>query len=141
MTNDKKAPAGFYFLIILILFQGLSGIWGGTMLVLDPSGSLLQLPLQLLSDSPFQDYLIPGLILLILLGILPLVIVYALWKKVSWSVSGAFLIGIMLVVWIGVQILIVGYQDNPPLQALYGSVGILILITLNASSVMQYLRS
>lgn len=141
MTNDKKAPAGFYFLIILILFQGLSGIWGGTMLVLDPSGSLLQLPLQLLSDSPFQDYLIPGLILLILLGILPLVIVYALWKKVSWSVSGALLIGIMLVVWIGVQILIVGYQDNPPLQALYGSVGILILITLNASSVIQYLRS
>lgn len=141
MTNNMKAPAGYYFLLILILFQGLSGIWGGIMLVLDPSGSLLQIPLHLLSDSPFQDYLIPGLILLLLLGIYPLVIVYALWNKLTWSVPGALLIGIMLVVWIVVQILMVGYQDNPPLQAIYGSIGVLIIITLNASSVMQYVRS
>lgn len=136
-----KAPAGYYFLLILILFQGLSGIWGGIMLVLDSSGSLLQIPLHLLGNSPFQDYLIPGLILLLLLGILPLVIVYALWNKLSWSVPGALLIGIMLVVWIVVQILMVGYQDNPPLQAIYGSIGVLIIFTLNTSSVIQYVRS
>ncbi len=141
MQNNQPPPASFYLLFILILFQCLSGLLGGVMLVIDPSGSLLQMPADMLSDSIFDDFMIPGIILLVLLGIFPAAVGIALWKRYSWSGPGAFLTGIMLVIWIAVQIAIVGYRGEPPLQAIYGSVGVLILITLTIPSVRQYLRS
>lgn len=140
--NDKQSPpASYYLLFVLILFQGFSGLYGGAMLVLDPSGYLLQLPLSLLSGSPFYNYTIPGFILLVLLGIVPLFVGFALWKRYPWSGTGAFLIGVMLVVWIGVQIVMIGYRGDPPLQAIYGSIGLLILITVSTPTLRQYLRS
>ncbi|HKL18303.1 MAG TPA: hypothetical protein VJ905_05020 [Halalkalibaculum sp.] len=141
MTNNNKAPASFYLLLVLVLFQGLSGLYGGIMLVLDPSGSLLQIPLNLLAESPFHDYMVPGIILLVLLGIFPLVTGFGLWQKHPRAGNGAFLTGIILVIWIAVQIAMVGYQAKPPLQAIYGSVGVLILITVSVPPVRQYLRS
>ena len=141
MENNQSPPASFYLLFILILFQGLSGLLGGIMLVIDPSGGLLNMPIGLLSDSVFQNFMIPGIILLFLLGVFPTAVGIALWKRYSWSGPGAVITGIMLVIWIGVQIAIVGYQGDPPLQAVYGSVGVLILIALSTPAVRQYLQS
>ena len=141
MVHNHKPPASFYLLFILILFQGFSGLFGGLMLVIDPSGGLLHMPPDLLSDSPFQDFMIPGIILLLLLGLFPVVVGTALWKKQQWSGIGALLTGVMLVGWIAIQIAIVGYQGEPPLQAVYGSVGVLILIVLSGPTVWQYLKS
>ena len=53
----------------LQVFIGLGGIAGGFGLVTEPSGANLGFHMEWLSKSPFSDYLIPGLILFIVIGI------------------------------------------------------------------------
>jgi peptidoglycan/LPS O-acetylase OafA/YrhL len=111
-----------------LLFQGLSGVAGGICHQADPSGGNIQLPLSWLEGSPFDSYLIPGLILLVVLGIFPLVVLYGLWKRQYWGWISALLVGAALVVWIAVEVLIIGYHPQPPLQLIYGSLGVVIII-------------
>ena len=42
-----------YFLIILIFFQEISGLFSGIALAVDPAGKLLQMPVSMLEGSPF----------------------------------------------------------------------------------------
>jgi len=106
----------------------LSGIGGGIGLPLDPSGNAMRIPIEWLEGSPFNNYLTPGLILLIVLGIFPLIAVYGLWKRLPWARKVSILIGVALIIWITVEIIIIGYQPDPPLQAIYGPLGVVILI-------------
>ena len=124
-----------YFLMILMLFQGLSGLFGGIALVIDPSGELLQMPLSMLAGSPFNTFLIPGIILLIILGIFPMVIFYGLWKRTNWAWSGALMVSAALIIWIGVEIWMIGYHSEPPLQLIYGLLGLILLGLVTLPSV------
>jgi hypothetical protein len=120
-----------------VLFQGLSGIGGGIALVMDPAGGTLQISVRRLQGSPFNDYLIPGLILLLLLGMFPVIVVYGLWARLIWSGPAALLVGVALIIWIGVEVLIVGYHSDPPLQLIYGLLGTAILVLALLPSVRQ----
>ena len=124
-----------YFLMGLILFQGISGLFGGIALVIDPSGELLQMPLSMLAGSPFNTFLIPGIILLIILGIFPMVIFYGLWKRTNWAWSGALMVSAALIIWIGVEIWMIGYHSEPPLQLIYGLLGLILLGLVTLPSV------
>lgn len=126
MKRSDTRPVTRYLLMLLLFFQGASGLFGGTALVLDPTGGYLGLPLFFLEGTPFNNYLYPGLILLTVLGIFPTVVFVGLWKRRPWSVKGSLLVGMALVIWIGVEILMVGYHSEPPLQLIYGMTGILI---------------
>ena len=139
MTNLKSRPLTFYILIGLMTFQGLSGLFGGIMLVLDPSGNSLNMPIDLLKNSPFANYLIPGIILLLILGVLPLTVMNGLWKKQKWSWYGSLFVSLALLIWIFVEVLMIGYQAEPPLQLVYGIAGILLLIFTLMPSVKNYL--
>jgi hypothetical protein len=115
-------------LAILLLFQGLSGIAGGALLVIDPSGGILGFPPGWLGGSPFRDYLVPGLILLIVLGVGPLAVWQGVRTRHRLAIPGALITGIALLIWIIVEIMIIGYQKDPPLQLAYGSVGAAITV-------------
>lgn len=128
MQTQQSRPITVYLLMAALLFQGLSGVVGGIGLVSDPSGGSLGFPVSWLDGSPFTDYLIPGLVLLIMLGIIPLIVLYGLWKRLYWGWLGALLVGVALIIWIGVEILIIGYQPQPPLQLIYGILGLIIVI-------------
>jgi hypothetical protein len=41
----NKTSYSLYILMALILFQGISGLFGGIALIIDPTGELLQMPL------------------------------------------------------------------------------------------------
>jgi hypothetical protein len=140
LTKSKSQSIGIYVLIISVIFQGFSGILGGIGLVIDPRGELLHIPIEWLENSPFKDYLIPGIILLIILGVFPLIVVYGLWKNLPWAWFSALVLGIALLIWIGVEILIIGYQNEPPLQLIYGVVGLSILISTLLPSVQRLLK-
>jgi hypothetical protein len=49
-------------------FAALTAIISGVMLLASPDGSLLQLPLGVLSGTPFNSFTIPGIILLFVVG-------------------------------------------------------------------------
>jgi hypothetical protein len=101
-------------------------VYGGLALVLDPSGQALQMPVEYLRDSPFADYFIPGLILLVVNGVGSLVVaVLAILKARSYPM-GVTVIGVALTIWIVVQMLLI--EARHPLQYILGGVGVGLLI-------------
>ncbi len=139
MNSQRSSPS--ILLLVALAFQGASGLLGGFMLMKDPTGSAIQLPLEWLSESPFETYFIPGLILFSILGLFPIATFGAVILKKSWAWYASVMVGIALVVWIGVEILIIGYHAEPPLQAIYGSLGVIILVLTSFKSVKNKSRS
>lgn len=149
VASGRRPPA-VYILWVLVLFQAVSGLFGGVALLASPTGALLQMPLSMLDGTPFSNYVVPGLILLLLLGVLPSVLVYALlarpmwlradilniYREVHWSWTYALYTGIMLVIWMDVQIFLVGYGHF--IQTLYGLIGIALVIAALVPSVRKY---
>lgn len=56
-------------LLFLLSFLGLGAIFGGGVLIISPSGKMFGMPLSMLDNSPFNNFLIPGIILFSLLGL------------------------------------------------------------------------
>ncbi len=102
----------------LLSFLGLSAFGGGGALIISPSGKLLGgLPLSILENSPFDNFLIPGIILFSVLGVFPLFIVFALIKKpistfaerfnlfpeMHWAWTFSIYVAFALIIWIQVE--------------------------------------
>jgi len=68
-------------LISLLGFLSLGAFYGGIVLIISPDGSFFNMPSDLLSNSPFKSFLIPGIILLTTFGIFPIFVIYGLIKK------------------------------------------------------------
>ena len=145
-----RRPAAVTALIVVQVFLALGALAGGAALVASPRGGIIKLPLSDLQGSPFNDFLIPGLILFVVLGVGPLVVALALLRRPrsaalaaanpfrgrywGWTASGV--IGVGLVVWIAVEALIVPLSF---LQPFYGAVGVAIIaLTLAPSSRAYY---
>jgi len=138
-----------FILIILILFQAASGLVGGVALVMDPSGGNMQLPPDMLNQSPFSSFFIPGLILLLVLGIFPIFVFIGLvwrppWKWANilnvyknryWGWTYALYIGIMLVIWITTQLFFI--KDYHILHTIYAMLGVAIMIAALLPMVMD----
>lgn len=137
----RRRPVRIYLLASALAFQGLSGVAGGIGLVSDPSGASVGIPVDWLQGSPFPDYLIPGLVLLTVLGAGPLLILAGVWSGREWSGGASILVGLALLVWIGIEILVVGYQPAPPLQLVYGTLGVVILALAAAPYARSALRN
>lgn len=133
-----KKTFTIYLLIIIVALEGISGLLGGLSLIIDPSGKLIGLPVGWLGGSFFPDYLIPGIILFAILGVFPLVALAGLINGTRRALIYARLVGYALVIWIGVEILIVGYKPDPPLQLICGIEGIIILFLGYSSRVTNY---
>jgi hypothetical protein len=95
-------------LLILTAIQGMGAIAGGIGLVRDPIDNI-GMPLSVLEGSPFKDYFIPGLILLVVVGLFALLVLAGLlrrWKPAWWLSLAS---GGGLVVWIITEVALLGY--------------------------------
>jgi hypothetical protein len=97
-------------------------------LVIAPRGEILPLPLAALAGSPFDTYFVPGLILFGVLGFGPLVAARLAWLRHPLAPTAALIVGAGLLIWVAVEIAIIGYSNEPPLQAMYGLLGVAILL-------------
>ncbi len=93
------------FIISLSLhaFIGIGAICGGGGAILDPSGESMGISTEILKNSPFDNFLIPGLFLFIVIGLGNIVCAITALKKVyiqSYLTGG---IGFTLMMWIVVQ--------------------------------------
>jgi len=112
--------------IILLLFNLIGAFYGGINLIINPNGSSIQLSLDLLKHTPFNDYLIPGVILLSANG---LFCAFVLLKVLKNSRTYGRLIiaqGIILTGWIIIQILLI--RTIFALHFILGGVGIFLII-------------
>ena len=103
-----------------------------------------------LQGGPFADYLIPGLFLFLVLGVWSLLILHGLWKGPAWhwtkslvgwtgrhwSWAAALLQGIILMIWIVIQVAIIGYGSV--LQPIYFALGLVIASLCLLPSVRTY---
>lgn len=153
IMNSQSLPKPFtlYILLLLLLALGAGGIYGGFLLTDDPSGQLLQMPIAALEHTPFRNFLIPGIILLFFNGVLPLLIAYGLivqptWKwpewfniysNRHWAWTFSLYAGIILAIWINVQLLILG-PPYSPLQAIFSLWATLLIIFTMWPGVMRY---
>jgi hypothetical protein len=112
--------------ITVLALLGIGALAGGLALIVGPRGEILPLPVSALEGSPFDTYLWPGVILFTVLGLGPLVAVRLAWSRHPLAPVAAFTVGVALLIWIVVEISIIGYSNEPPLQAVYLVMGLLI---------------
>ena len=93
---------------ILQIFVGATAAISGLMLIVSPSGSLLEAPVEMLKGSPFTNFLLPGVILFLVNGIGQLVAsAYTLRRKPRAALIGAAF-GLGLMIWIFIQVNMIG---------------------------------
>jgi hypothetical protein len=114
--------------LALEVLLSIGALGGGLVLMIAPRGEIMPLPLSALAGSPFDTYLMPGLILFGVLGLGPLVAARLAWLRHPLAPTAAFVVGSGLLIWVAVEVAIIGYSDEPPLQAIYGILGVAIVL-------------
>ena len=90
--------------MVLLTILALSGLAGGWSLMSDPTGTAINIPISLLDDTPFVDFLIPGIILFTFLGFSALVILWWVIKRFRYYSWLVIIQGGILFVWLSVQL-------------------------------------
>jgi len=98
----RKNP--FIWLGVLQVFIGIGAVAGGVALALDPSGVSLGMPLELLEETPFATFLIPGIVLLAVNGMGSLTGAIASFARHRYAGHAAIALGAFLIAWILVQV-------------------------------------
>jgi hypothetical protein len=95
-----------YYIILGILqaFTALGAIPAGLGYLLDTSGKGMGVTTQLLENSPFKSFLIPGLFLLIVNGISNAAGSYLSFKRNKYAGSVGLILGGLLTLWIIIQV-------------------------------------
>jgi hypothetical protein len=139
-------------LIVVITILAITSIYGGFALMIDRSGSILDLSTKLLEGSIYSSYLFPGIILLIFLGVFPTITAFGLitrkksrlanklniYKKSHWAWAYSLYCGIILILWIDFQVMIIGGGNI--LQSIYAILGVVIIVLALMPSVMKFYK-
>jgi hypothetical protein len=123
-VNNKSVTTKV--LIVLLVLLGLGGIGGGIPMLLDPSGASMGLPAGLLDQLPINNFILPGLFLIVVMGLIPFVIAFGLWKQERWAWLGTLAQGGMLILWICFQLILWGKPIA--IQYIYLIWGIALLV-------------
>jgi small-conductance mechanosensitive channel len=151
MRVQSQTPISFWLLLVLLAFLGVGALGGGAFLLIDPSGTSMQWSLEALSGSPFQNYLIPGLLLFTVFGVGSVVVMVALPLRPKWSFaasltrftgkhwtwSATFVIGLGQMIWIITQVLMVSISSW--LQPVCAVTGVLIVLLTLEPGLRRYL--
>ena len=113
--------------IVLLVAVALNALAAGYSFITDPSGKEIGISTDYLRPSaPFSDYLIPGIVLFVVNGVLSLIVaVWATWelKAYPWLVMAQ---GCILVGWIGIQLMMV--TASHPLHLFIAAIGFLLFL-------------
>jgi len=84
---------------------------------------MINLPSEILEGTPFDSFLWPGIILTLFVGIFPVLVSYGLLKRprwgwaeainpcknYHWSWTASWATGVIMLIWILVEIMLIGY--------------------------------
>jgi len=111
--------------LVLLFFLGLSALPAAIFMLMDPSGSEMGLPAEMLDQTPFDSFLIPGILLGFFNGILSLLFAILVIKKHRLQAWMVMFQGSVLMIWLTVEVLMGLYYA--PLTLPYYLVAILLL--------------
>jgi hypothetical protein len=139
--RTDQRPFTAWILIVLLFFLGFGGIVSGALLFFAADGRLMGMSVDLLKGSPFPNFLIPGLILFLFVGVFQLFVGYGLvthktwngpdiinpFKGYHWAWTASWVAGVIMLIWIIVETVLLGYISIlQPIILIWG----LIIITL-----------
>ena len=149
----RRKSFACYLLIALHILLGLGALFGGGTMIISPDGSMLKMPLDMLQHSPFNNFLIPGLILFVGLGVFPLITAIFLIsekplhvaetlsmdKTKHWSWNSSLFIGFILIIWITIEMYMI--QGIAIIHVAYIFLGLLIQWITLLPSVKEHYSS
>ena len=119
----------------LQIFIGIGAVPAGIMMIIDPSGPEFGTT-AILANSPFTNFLIPGIFLLVVNGIITLIGGAVSFKRYRYAGEIAMGLGAFMIVWIFAEIWWLGSHW---LMYLYLSLGIVeIMLGLNLRKTVHY---
>lgn len=110
-------------LITLLLFLGITAAAGGVQLIRTNG---MGMPISSLQNTPFSSFVIPGLILLFIVGGTSLLAAFLHIKNHKYAIEASVTAGFGIQIWIFTELMMIPHASF--LQAIYFSLGIIILI-------------
>ena len=96
----------------LLLFVGIAAVAGGLGVLLDPSGESLGVSVDLLINSPFKNFLIPGIVLFTIIGLTSLLVSFLTFKQHLLSGGATIILGFIMIIWIVLQVYWIGWLTS-----------------------------
>lgn len=110
----------------LLAFIGVGALVCGLMLILEPDGGSIGLPLELLEHSPFEDFFIPGIALFAINGIGSIIGALLVFKKHRYAGLASMFLGVAMIIWILAETY--WYEGDSFLQPAMFSVGVVEIV-------------
>lgn len=142
-TVARSRPPAIYVLVALEAILAFLGLFSGTSFLQDPSGESHGMDLAVLEGTPVGDYTLVGLFFVIAYGILPILAIFGLlrlprwswtdainkWTGQNWAWTATAATGVILIVWIAVEVMFIGSPDGFPrfLQIMMTLLGVVIV--------------
>ena len=115
-----------FILIALLSFVGVTAALSGILMMINPDGTVLHLPSNLLKGSPFKDYFIPGILLAFMVGGVNLLALWRLFQGHRNQYNWAIAAGGITIAWIGTQVMMIHVVNW--LHVLYFAFGVLSIL-------------
>jgi hypothetical protein len=122
----NKKNSFFYWTGTLQVLVGIGAVVSGIIFILDPDGSNLGLSVEVLKESPFEDFLIPGITLLSINGIGSILGSFFSFKRRLLAGQITMILGVAMVIWISAQVYWISWISW--LQPVYFILGIIEII-------------
>jgi hypothetical protein len=113
--------------ISLLLLTAINATVAGVLFIVDPSGHGMGMNVSYIMDSPFNTYLIPGLVLLIVNGLLNFIAAYFVFRKKPFASFWVIAQGILLSGWIVIQVIMV--KDISMLHIIMFTIGMILTMS------------
>ncbi len=115
-------------LISLELFMGVMAVACGVILATGQAGTVLQMKPSILDGTPFGSFLIPGVILAGVVGGSQLLAAFGLWRYQPWGMMLSAVAGAILMGWIVVEVILLGWIAPHGLQPFCFAYGAIVAL-------------
>jgi len=117
--------------MLLVVLGQLSGraLVGGVALLMAPSGKIIGLSPAPLDGTPFMDFLVPGIILFVLFGLVPAVVCYALYIRHWWGWATSLGVAVAMLAWVLVEVTL-GF-DRPTIYLNLATAGAILVLAVH----------
>jgi hypothetical protein len=152
----RSRPVVIYVLMALLVILAFLGFASGFSFLSDPSGASHGMDTSVLEDTPVGDFTLVGLFFVTLFGILPVLAAFGLWKlprwrwtdavnkwtRQNWAWTATAAIGVILIVWIAVEVMYIGSPDGFPrfLQVMMTLMGVVFIALAMLPRVRTFTR-
>lgn len=125
----RGRPAVLWALLAVLGQLAVRATIGGVALLMAPSGEIVGLSAAPLGRTPFGDFLVPGIILFVVFGVVPVVVCYGLYTRHWWGWITSIGVAVAMLIWVLVEVA-VGF-DRPTVSLNLATAGAIVVLAVH----------